>query len=56
MIRKYGAIAMLLASALALSACVVAAPGPYGGRPRCPGAWVPGHYGPEGFWHPGHCA
>jgi hypothetical protein len=55
MIRKFGVIAMLLASTLALSACVVAGPGYYGGRPRCPG-WVPGHYGPEGMWHPGHCA
>jgi hypothetical protein len=53
MIRKFGAAAVLLATAIALSACVVAGPG-YAGRPRCP--WVQGHYGPEGFWHPGHCA
>jgi hypothetical protein len=51
MLRKFSAVAVLVASAIALSACVVA-PGP--GRPRCPG-WVPGHYGPEGGWHPGHC-
>jgi hypothetical protein len=53
MIRTLGALALLLASAMTLSACVVA-PGPYAGHPRCP--WVPGHYGPEGAWHPGHCA
>jgi hypothetical protein len=54
MLRKFGTVAVLLASAIALSACVVA-PGPgYAGRPRCP--WVAGHYGPEGGWHPGHCA
>jgi hypothetical protein len=53
MIRRFGTLAILLVSALALSACVVA-PGPYGGRPRCPG-WVGGHYGPDGGWRPGHC-
>jgi hypothetical protein len=55
MIRKFGALALVLASVLALSACVVA-PGPgYAGRSPCPGAWVPGHYGPYG-WVRGHCA
>ena len=54
MIRTLGVLAVLLASAMTLSACVVAGPGPYAGHPRCP--WVPGHYGPEGGWHPGHCA
>jgi hypothetical protein len=53
MIRQFSAIALLLASAMALSACVVA-PGPYAGRPRCPG-WVPAHVGPNGVLHPGHC-
>jgi len=44
---KFVAGAVLLA--LTLSGCYVA-PGP--------GAcyWVPGHYGPYGGWHPGHCA
>lgn len=38
--------ALLVATTLA--GCVVApAPGCY---------WVPGHYGPYGGWHPGHCA
>jgi hypothetical protein len=42
----------LMIVGFALSACVVAGPG--GGR--CGGAgFVPGHYGPEGAWHPGHC-
>jgi hypothetical protein len=54
MIRNFGAAALLFASAIALSACVVAGPG-YAGHPRCPGGWVGGHYGPEGGWHPGHC-
>ncbi len=49
MIRKFGAIAILLAAAIGLSACVVAEPGPV--RVGC----VPGHYGPYGAWHPGHC-
>lgn len=35
--------------AVMLSGCVV---GPAG--PGC--YWVPGHYGPYGRWHPGHCA
>ena len=49
MIRTLGALALLLASAVTLSACVVEGPG----HPRCPR--VEGHYGPEGAWHPGHC-
>jgi hypothetical protein len=53
MIRKFGAAALLLASAIALSACIVEGPG-YG-HPRCPGGWVPPHTGPEGGFHPGHC-
>jgi hypothetical protein len=33
-----------------LAGCVV-----YPARPAgC--AWVPGHVGPYGGWHPGHCA
>lgn len=44
---KFVAGAVLLA--LTLSGCYVGpAPGP------C--YWVPGHYGPYGGWHPGHCA
>jgi hypothetical protein len=53
MIRRLTLAAVLLASAAGLSACVVAEPGGYG---RCPGHWVPAHYGPEGGFHPGHCA
>jgi hypothetical protein len=54
MMRKIAAGAALLATAIALSACVVApAPG-YAGGPGC--HWVPGHYGPWGGWHPGPCA
>ncbi len=48
MARKIGLAIALLCSAASLSACVVAAPGP--------GCYmVPGHYGPEGRWHPPHC-
>jgi hypothetical protein len=51
MIRKIALALALMTTAASLSACVVAGPG-YG-RPGC--YWVPGHYGPEGGWHPGHC-
>jgi hypothetical protein len=52
MTRKITSVLTVMAMSLALSACVVAGPGPG----RCGGAgWVPGHYGPEGGWHPGHC-
>jgi hypothetical protein len=49
MIRKITLALALMTTAAALSACVVAPPP----RPGC--YWVPGHYGPEGGWHPGHC-
>jgi hypothetical protein len=49
MIRNIGLTLAMVTTAIALSGCVVAGPG----RPGCP--WVPGHYGPEGGWHPGHC-
>jgi hypothetical protein len=48
--RRIASAVSLMIVGLALSACVVAPGG------RCGGAgWVPGHYGPEGGWHPGHC-
>lgn len=47
--RKLVIALALVASAVSLSACVVEGPRP----PGC--YWVPGHYGPEGGWHPGHC-
>ena len=50
MIRKIGLALAMVTTTIALSGCVVAGPGPGRG---CP--WVPGHYGPEGGWHPGHC-
>jgi hypothetical protein len=37
-----------LVVAVTLSGCYVAA------GPGC--VWIPGHYGPYGGWHPGHCA
>jgi hypothetical protein len=50
--RIASAVSLMIVG-LALSACVVAAPGPGG---RCGGAgWVPAHYGPGGGWIPGHC-
>jgi hypothetical protein len=50
MLRKTILLVALLSTAVALSACVVEEPR----RPGC--AWVLGHYGPYGGWHPGHCA
>jgi hypothetical protein len=48
--RRFIASAIALAAiGLSLSACVVAEPA----RPGC--VMVPGHYGPEGGWHPPHC-
>jgi len=43
-------LVLLLGLAAPLSGCVVYPAHPYG----C--AWVPGHRGPYGGWHPGHCA
>ena len=49
MARKIGLAIALLCSAASLSACVVVPARPVG----C--YMVPGHYGPEGRWHPPHC-
>jgi hypothetical protein len=49
MFKRLTLLLLLAAIALPLTSCVVAPERPY------PGAyWVPGHYGPEGGWHPGH--
>ncbi len=54
MFRAASAFAILMASAIALSACVVEAPARYGARgPGC--RWVPEHVGPAGRLIPGHC-
>ena len=47
--KKIAAVFALMLAGASLSACVVAERGP--GRVGC----VPGHYGPEGGWHPAHC-
>jgi len=40
--------------AFLLSGCIVEER-PYREPPACRGAaWVEGHYGPRGAWHPGH--
>jgi hypothetical protein len=45
---------MLLAACTGgLTGCYVSGPG-YGPGPRAAGAYVPGHFGPNGFWIPGH--
>jgi hypothetical protein len=53
--RKLWAIALALigvAAAGALSGC---SPYYYGYPPtHCVGVWVPGHYGPYGYWHRGY--
>ena len=42
-------------AAAALSGCVVEERSYAAPPPRCRGAaWVDGHYGPRGAWHPGH--
>jgi hypothetical protein len=39
----------------AFSGCVVEERSDVRPAPRCRGAaWVDGHYGPRGAWHPGH--
>ncbi len=48
--QKIAAVVGLVLVGLSLSACVVEGPR----RPGC--AWVPAHTGPEGGFHPGHCA
>jgi hypothetical protein len=47
---------LLAVSLAALGGCYVAAPGPgpVYGRPYAAGVFVPGHFGPNGFWIPGH--
>ena len=43
------AIVLVVLSLFSLSACVEEVPVGPGGS-----AWIPGHYGPYGNWHPGH--
>ncbi len=44
-----------LALLLPLSGCLVRTARPAPPPPPCPGAaWVEGHTGPYGHWHPGH--
>jgi len=41
--------------AVSLCGCVVEERGYGRPPPPCRGAfWVEGHYGPRGYWHPGH--
>ena len=49
-------LAALLASATALTGCIFEErPVVIHRAPPCPGAmWIGGHYGPRGYWHPGH--
>jgi hypothetical protein len=53
-------IFLVLAAAIApLAGCVVAPVGPvvvHGPAPYAGAYWVPGHFGPYGYWHPGHWA
>jgi len=46
---------LFLSAATGLSSCVVRERAVATGPGRCPGgAWIEGHYGPRGRWHPGH--
>jgi len=50
-------VMLLLVSVVPLAGCVVVPvgpgprPGPYSGA-----VWIRGHYGPNGYWIPGHWA
>ncbi len=47
--------ALLVFLAIAVGGCVVEARPVGRPLPPCPGgAWIEGHYGPYGRWHPGH--
>jgi hypothetical protein len=46
---------LLLVAVAPLAGCVVYAPGP-GPVPYAGAYWVRGHYGPNGYWIPGHWA
>ncbi|MFZ1426713.1 MAG: hypothetical protein WAS21_08105 [Geminicoccaceae bacterium] len=53
--RAKALLALLLVTGFGLSGCVipereeVVVHEPY----HAPSYWVPGHYGPYGYWHPG---
>jgi hypothetical protein len=52
--RIFAMLALALAVAGTASGCVVREQHVATG-PRCRGAvWIDGHYGPRGYWHPGH--
>jgi hypothetical protein len=54
---KHLVLTVLTLAAVAFSGCVVRAPVPVAVARPVPcagGVWVPGHYGPGGFWHPAH--
>ncbi len=47
--KKFVVMLMLAAVAAPLAGCVV-----YPDRPYAAAVWVPGHYGPGGYWIRGH--
>jgi hypothetical protein len=54
-LMKRSMIALAALATIALSGCVVHEREVVRAPPRCPGGvWIEGHYGPRGYWHPGH--
>lgn len=54
-IMKRSMIALAALATVALSGCVVHEREVVRAPPRCSGGvWIEGHYGPHGYWHPGH--
>ena len=52
---KRSMITLAALAAIGLSGCVVHEREVVRAPPRCPGGvWIEGHYGPHGYWHPGH--
>lgn len=52
--RTKALLALLLVAGFGLSGCVVPEREEVVVREPYHGSWVPGYYGPYGYWHPGH--
>jgi len=52
---KHSMIALAALVTIVFSGCVVHEREVVRAPARCPGGvWIEGHYGPRGYWHPGH--
>lgn len=47
--KRLSVLLMLAVAGVSLAGCVV-----YPARPYYGEVWVPGHYGPHGYWFRGH--